>query len=143
MKAFHFVVHLTGKEVLHIFLNYFSCCCIYHMEQTGIEESIAIFFFFFLFFFFNVIPVQNCGVVYYFFNCYNLLIQIFHAYFSHFIFWQDEDVGDEYNENNFYESDEEQKEKDRKVKKTYTMDPDHRLLLRNTKPLLQSRNAAV
>lgn len=49
----------------------------------------------------------------------------------------DEDVGDE------YESDEEQKEKDRKVKKTYTMDPDHRLLLRNTKPLLQSRNAAV
>eukprot|EP00076_Gallus_gallus_P014356 XP_015133117.1 AP-3 complex subunit beta-1 isoform X1 [Gallus gallus] len=55
----------------------------------------------------------------------------------------DEDVGDEYNENNFYESDEEQKEKDRKVKKTYTMDPDHRLLLRNTKPLLQSRNAAV
>uniref|UniRef100_A0A8C9G659 Adaptor related protein complex 3 subunit beta 1 n=1 Tax=Pavo cristatus TaxID=9049 RepID=A0A8C9G659_PAVCR len=26
--------------------------------------------------------------------------------------------------------------------KTYTMDPDHRLLLRNTKPLLQSRNAA-
>ncbi len=28
----------------------------------------------------------------------------------------DEDVGDEYNENNFYESDEEQKEKDRKVK---------------------------
>uniref|UniRef100_A0A8C0FVP5 AP-3 complex subunit beta n=1 Tax=Bubo bubo TaxID=30461 RepID=A0A8C0FVP5_BUBBB len=46
-------------------------------------------------------------------------------------------------ENNFYESDEEQKEKDRKVKNIYTMDPDHRLLLRNTKPLLQSRNAAV
>ncbi|XP_015704088.1 AP-3 complex subunit beta-1 isoform X2 [Coturnix japonica] len=55
----------------------------------------------------------------------------------------DEDVEEEYNENNFYESDDEQKEKDRKVKKTYTMDPDHRLLLRNTKPLLQSRNAAV
>ncbi|XP_068782234.1 AP-3 complex subunit beta-1-like isoform X2 [Struthio camelus] len=55
----------------------------------------------------------------------------------------DDDVVEEYNENNFYESDEEQKEKDRKVKKTYTMDPDHRLLLRNTKPLLQSRNAAV
>ena len=50
---------------------------------------------------------------------------------------------EEYSENNFYESDEEQKEKDRKVKHTYTMDPDHRLLLRNTKPLLQSRNAAV
>uniref|UniRef100_A0A8C0VA07 Adaptor related protein complex 3 subunit beta 1 n=1 Tax=Cyanistes caeruleus TaxID=156563 RepID=A0A8C0VA07_CYACU len=46
-------------------------------------------------------------------------------------------------ENNFYESDEEQKEKDQKLKTTYTMDPDHRLLLRNTKPLLQSRNAAV
>uniref|UniRef100_A0A8B9G4I2 AP-3 complex subunit beta n=1 Tax=Amazona collaria TaxID=241587 RepID=A0A8B9G4I2_9PSIT len=46
-------------------------------------------------------------------------------------------------ENNFYESDEEQKEKDQKVKDTYSMDPDHRLLLRNTKPLLQSRNAAV
>ncbi|NWI20915.1 AP3B1 protein, partial [Crypturellus soui] len=56
---------------------------------------------------------------------------------------KDEDVLEEYNENNFYESDDEQKEKDRKVKKTYVMDPDHRLLLRNTKPLLQSRNAAV
>uniref|UniRef100_A0A8C3Q2K8 AP-3 complex subunit beta n=1 Tax=Chrysolophus pictus TaxID=9089 RepID=A0A8C3Q2K8_CHRPC len=55
----------------------------------------------------------------------------------------DENVEEEYNENNFYESDEEQKEKDQKVKKNYTMDPDHRLLLRNTKPLLQSRNAAV
>ncbi|NXG30377.1 AP3B1 protein, partial [Dromaius novaehollandiae] len=55
----------------------------------------------------------------------------------------DDDVVEEYNENNFYESDEEQKEKDRKVKKTYVMDPDHRLLLRNTKPLLQSRNSAV
>ncbi|XP_075582018.1 AP-3 complex subunit beta-1 isoform X2 [Pelecanus crispus] len=52
-------------------------------------------------------------------------------------------AGEEYSENNFYESDEEQKEKDRKVKATYIMDPDHRLLLRNTKPLLQSRNAAV
>lgn len=70
-------------------------------------------------------------------------MQIFHAYISHFIFWQDENAEEEYNENNFYESDEEQKEKDQKVKKTYTMDPDHRLLLRNTKPLLQSRNAAV
>uniref|UniRef100_A0A8B9FWC9 AP-3 complex subunit beta n=1 Tax=Amazona collaria TaxID=241587 RepID=A0A8B9FWC9_9PSIT len=50
---------------------------------------------------------------------------------------------DLFHENNFYESDEEQKEKDQKVKDTYSMDPDHRLLLRNTKPLLQSRNAAV
>ncbi|KFW09159.1 AP-3 complex subunit beta-1, partial [Fulmarus glacialis] len=54
-----------------------------------------------------------------------------------------DEVVEEYSENNFYESDEEQKEKDLKVKNTYTMDPDHRLLLRNTKPLLQSRNAAV
>nr|XP_018900756.1 PREDICTED: AP-3 complex subunit beta-2 isoform X1 [Bemisia tabaci] len=30
-----------------------------------------------------------------------------------------------------------------KKKETITLDPDHRLLLRNTKPLLQSRNAAV
>ncbi|NXM24453.1 AP3B1 protein, partial [Oxyruncus cristatus] len=57
--------------------------------------------------------------------------------------WKVDEVVDEYNENNFYESDEEQKEKDQKLKTTYTMDPDHRLLLRNTKPLLQSRNAAV
>ncbi|XP_062369814.1 AP-3 complex subunit beta-1 isoform X5 [Cinclus cinclus] len=57
--------------------------------------------------------------------------------------WKVDEVVDEYNENNFYESDEEQKEKDQKMKTTYAMDPDHRLLLRNTKPLLQSRNAAV
>ncbi|KAM6034484.1 AP-3 complex subunit beta-1 isoform 1-T1 [Chlamydotis macqueenii] len=57
--------------------------------------------------------------------------------------WKDDEAVEEYSENNFYESDEEQKEKDPKVKNTYTMDPDHRLLLRNTKPLLQSRNAAV
>ncbi|XP_017383194.1 AP-3 complex subunit beta-1 isoform X5 [Cebus imitator] len=47
------------------------------------------------------------------------------------------------NEKNFYESDDDQKEKTDKRKKPYTMDPDHRLLIRNTKPLLQSRNAAV
>ncbi|XP_065517133.1 AP-3 complex subunit beta-1 isoform X1 [Lathamus discolor] len=57
--------------------------------------------------------------------------------------WKVVEVVEEYSENNFYESDEEQKEKDQKVKDTYSMDPDHRLLLRNTKPLLQSRNAAV
>ncbi|XP_042660632.1 AP-3 complex subunit beta-1 isoform X1 [Tyto alba] len=57
--------------------------------------------------------------------------------------WKDDEVVEEYSENNFYESDEEQKENDRRVKNVYTMDPDHRLLLRNTKPLLQSRNAAV
>ncbi|NWT87362.1 AP3B1 protein, partial [Lanius ludovicianus] len=54
-----------------------------------------------------------------------------------------DEVVDEYSESNFYASDEEQKEKDQKLKTTYSMDPDHRLLLRNTKPLLQSRNAAV
>lgn len=43
---------------------------------------------------------------------------------------------------NFYESDEED-EKPADQEKPYTMDPDHRLLLKNTKPLLQSRNAAV
>ncbi|NWW23236.1 AP3B1 protein, partial [Falcunculus frontatus] len=57
--------------------------------------------------------------------------------------WKIDEVVDEYSENNFYASDEEQKEKDQKLKSTYTMDSDHRLLLRNTKPLLQSRNAAV
>ncbi|XP_030323556.1 AP-3 complex subunit beta-1 isoform X1 [Calypte anna] len=57
--------------------------------------------------------------------------------------WKDDEAVQDYSENNFYESDEEQKEKDQKLKNTYTMDPDHRLLLRNTKPLLQSRNSAV
>uniref|UniRef100_A0A673L5J5 AP-3 complex subunit beta n=1 Tax=Sinocyclocheilus rhinocerous TaxID=307959 RepID=A0A673L5J5_9TELE len=49
----------------------------------------------------------------------------------------------------FYASDDEEDE-DKKTeaaalakRKPYVMDPDHRLLLRNTKPLLQSRNAAV
>ncbi|XP_078286079.1 AP-3 complex subunit beta-2 isoform X2 [Rhinoraja longicauda] len=52
-------------------------------------------------------------------------------------------------EKGFYGSDEEdskQEEVDAAVlpkRKPYVMDPDHRLLLRNTKPLLQSRNAAV
>ncbi|XP_062984036.1 AP-3 complex subunit beta-1 isoform X2 [Elgaria multicarinata webbii] len=55
-----------------------------------------------------------------------------------------EDRGlEEQSENTFYESDEEQQEKNQKVNKPYSMDPDHRLLIRNTKPLLQSRNAAV
>ena len=35
------------------------------------------------------------------------------------------------------------KKKKKPKKKPYTMDSDHRLLLRNAKPLLQSRNAAV
>ncbi|XP_034540712.1 AP-3 complex subunit beta-2 [Notolabrus celidotus] len=46
------------------------------------------------------------------------------------------------------DDDEEDKEKKEEAqalakRKPYVMDPDHRLLLRNTKPLLQSRNAAV
>ncbi|KAI3371056.1 hypothetical protein L3Q82_023688 [Scortum barcoo] len=46
------------------------------------------------------------------------------------------------------DEDEEEKEKRAEAssmakRKPYVMDPDHRLLLRNTKPLLQSRNAAV
>uniref|UniRef100_A0A4W3K2I3 AP-3 complex subunit beta n=1 Tax=Callorhinchus milii TaxID=7868 RepID=A0A4W3K2I3_CALMI len=49
---------------------------------------------------------------------------------------------EENGEKAFYDSDEEQK-KNSSGRKPYMMDPDHRLLLRNTKPLLQSRNAAV
>ncbi|XP_070828792.1 AP-3 complex subunit beta-2 isoform X9 [Chaetodon trifascialis] len=48
------------------------------------------------------------------------------------------------------DEDEDDEEKEKKAeapamakRKPYVMDPDHRLLLRNTKPLLQSRNAAV
>lgn len=51
-------------------------------------------------------------------------------------------VFDENNEKTFYDSDSEDK-KDQTEVKPYIMDPDHRLLLRNTKPLLQSRNTAV
>ncbi|XP_031419774.1 AP-3 complex subunit beta-2 isoform X1 [Clupea harengus] len=51
----------------------------------------------------------------------------------------------------FYGSDEDDEAKEEEnaevspmaKRKPYVMDPDHRLLLRNTKPLLQSRNAAV
>ncbi|XP_004645788.1 AP-3 complex subunit beta-1 [Octodon degus] len=56
--------------------------------------------------------------------------------------WEEND-GLEHSEKNFYDSDDEQKENTDRRKKPYTMDPDHRLLIRNTKPLLQSRNAAV
>ncbi|KAM4710029.1 AP-3 complex subunit beta-1 isoform 2-T2 [Discoglossus pictus] len=54
--------------------------------------------------------------------------------------WQEDE--DNMNANNFYESDEGKENGDIKIR-SYTMDPDHRLLLRTTKPLLQSRNAAV
>ncbi|KAM6409691.1 AP-3 complex subunit beta-2 isoform 1-T1 [Rhynochetos jubatus] len=60
-----------------------------------------------------------------------------------------ESLLEESTEKAFYGSEEEDT-KDAKAeaaslakRKPYVMDPDHRLLLRNTKPLLQSRNAAV
>lgn len=46
----------------------------------------------------------------------------------------------------FYEDEEEEEEEvnqESLTKRSKPMDPDHRLLLRNAKPLLQSRNAAV
>ncbi|XP_064413648.1 AP-3 complex subunit beta-1 isoform X1 [Latimeria chalumnae] len=57
--------------------------------------------------------------------------------------WKEDEVLEETSEKAFYDSDEGQKEKGGDAKKPYVMDPDHRLLLRNTKPLLQSRNSAV
>ncbi|XP_017348123.2 AP-3 complex subunit beta-1 isoform X2 [Ictalurus punctatus] len=56
--------------------------------------------------------------------------------------WREDGVFDENCENAFYDSDEEKKD-DVTQTKPYMMDPDHRLLLRNIKPLLQSRNTAV
>ncbi|XP_076613966.1 AP-3 complex subunit beta-1 isoform X2 [Chaetodon auriga] len=56
--------------------------------------------------------------------------------------WKEGATFDENNEKAFYDSDSEEK-KEQPEAKPYIMDPDHRLLLRNTKPLLQSRNTAV
>ncbi|XP_051776754.1 AP-3 complex subunit beta-2 [Erpetoichthys calabaricus] len=62
---------------------------------------------------------------------------------------QNESLLGESAEKAFYGSDEEEGKEDKEEaavlvkRKPYVMDPDHRLLLRNTKPLLQSRNAAV
>ncbi|XP_061763870.1 AP-3 complex subunit beta-1 isoform X1 [Nerophis ophidion] len=56
--------------------------------------------------------------------------------------WKEGAVFDENDVKTFYDSDSEEK-RDRPDAKPYVMDPDHRLLLRNTKPLLQSRNTAV
>ncbi|XP_019360067.1 PREDICTED: AP-3 complex subunit beta-2 isoform X4 [Gavialis gangeticus] len=62
---------------------------------------------------------------------------------------QNESLLEENAEKAFYGSDEEDAKDDKTEaaslvkRKPYIMDPDHRLLLRNTKPLLQSRNAAV
>ncbi|XP_023678826.1 AP-3 complex subunit beta-1 isoform X2 [Paramormyrops kingsleyae] len=54
--------------------------------------------------------------------------------------WREDAQFDENSEKTFYDSDEEKEQAD---SRPYVMDPDHRLLLRNTKPLLQSRNTAV
>ncbi|XP_067279344.1 AP-3 complex subunit beta-1 [Pseudorasbora parva] len=54
--------------------------------------------------------------------------------------WKEDAVFDENSEKMFYDSEEERRVDE---SKPYIMDPDHRLLLRNTKPLLQSRNTAV
>ncbi|XP_076863052.1 AP-3 complex subunit beta-2 [Brachyhypopomus gauderio] len=65
-----------------------------------------------------------------------------------------ESLLEEGGEKEFYASDDDddddEEDEDKKAeaaalakRKPYVMDPDHRLLLRNTKPLLQSRNAAV
>ncbi|KAI4882465.1 hypothetical protein NFI96_007320 [Prochilodus magdalenae] len=56
--------------------------------------------------------------------------------------WKEDGMFEENNEKAFYDSDEEKKEGSTQTK-PYVMDPDHRLLLRNTKPLLQSRNTAL
>ncbi|XP_062414758.1 LOW QUALITY PROTEIN: AP-3 complex subunit beta-1 [Pungitius pungitius] len=56
--------------------------------------------------------------------------------------WKEGASFDENNEKEFYASDSEEKSA-RTEAEAYVMDPDHRLLLRNTKPLLQSRNTAV
>ncbi|XP_063229691.1 AP-3 complex subunit beta-2 [Bacillus rossius redtenbacheri] len=59
-----------------------------------------------------------------------------------------EDVGDDNSEDKPFYDDEDDDEdgkvaKGDKSRKVLSLDPDHRLLLRNTKPLLQSRNASV
>ncbi|XP_016408021.1 AP-3 complex subunit beta-1 isoform X1 [Sinocyclocheilus rhinocerous] len=54
--------------------------------------------------------------------------------------WREDAVFDENSAKAFYDSEEERRVDQ---SKPYIMDPDHRLLLRNTKPLLQSRNTAV
>lgn len=68
----------------------------------------------------------------------SLVINVFCCMFTHL-----QDCGfDENCEKAFYDSDEEKRDGVTQ-RKPYVMDPDHRLLLRNIKPLLQSRNTAV
>ncbi|XP_068608653.1 AP-3 complex subunit beta-1 [Brachionichthys hirsutus] len=56
--------------------------------------------------------------------------------------WKEGATFDENDDKSFYDSDSEEKKVPTEAG-PYVMDPDHRLLLRNTKPLLQSRNTAV
>ena len=63
-------------------------------------------------------------------------------------FYSDEDhssgeESDEEDSEDDEEGEETKKKKKKPKKKLYVMDSDHRLLLKNSKPLLQSRNAAV
>ena len=61
-------------------------------------------------------------------------------------FYSDEDGGSDEDEEEDSDEDEDgegKKKKKSPKKKPYVMDSDHRLLLRNCKPLLQSRNASV
>ncbi len=56
---------------------------------------------------------------------------------------EEESEGDSEEDEEDEEEEEKKKKKKRSKKKSYVMDSDHRLLLRNSKPLLQSRSAAV
>ena len=56
---------------------------------------------------------------------------------------EEEEESESEEDSNEEEEEKEKKKKKPPKKKPYVMDPDHRLLLRNCKPLLQSRNAAV
>ena len=51
--------------------------------------------------------------------------------------------GGDAEEKPFYDDEEHENDKDGRPKNTYSMDHDHRLMLRIAKPLLQSRNTAV
>jgi AP-3 complex subunit beta len=65
---------------------------------------------------------------------------LYHNY-NLFNILQDIEDEDEENKKPFYEDEDEAEEE--QEKRAPTLDPDHRLLLRSAKPLLQSRNAAV
>ena len=58
-------------------------------------------------------------------------------------FYSDEDKDSEDEDDNSEEGSDGEGKKKPPKKKPYVMDSDHRLLLRNCKPLLQSRNASV